>query len=473
MKSIADEKTLPHDLEAEKATLGAVILRNEVYPFISPILGFGHRFYREAHQTIWLAICKVLDRPHGQIDLVTLCDELGKSGQLETCGGPSYIAALIDGVPRTTNAVHYAEIVAEKALLRDMVRAGDRLVTEAYIAEDSARDILLRHDRTILTLHHSKQETLLPVSASVSGLMERLEHFVQTKGQMRGTPTGFEALDRLTLGLAPGMIVVAARPSIGKTTFCLNVAEHACQFGDVALFSLEQEREPLLFRLLSGMTGVPASAMKRGFLSDATMQGMTQGFQKLREAPIWIDDVTGKTVSDLRADLRRLTTDRKLALVVLDYVQLMAADPDTPKGSNRTQQLTRISLGLKHLSREFSVPFIVVSQLSRAGMQRHDPVPLLTDLRETGALEQDADQVIFLHRRDHREAGITNCILAKNREGEIGTVDLWLNRETTRFTTPTDDQIGQAKEQAEAAAAEERHREKTRAIIRAQSKKRA
>lgn len=458
-----DELTLPHNLEAERSVLGAVLLHNEAYLEAAKHLR-PDDFFRDAHRRIFASMGRLLEQPGGAVDLITIKDDLGKRGDLDVVGGPAYIAALVDGMPRSTNITHYAAIVRDRSLLRALIATGNHLVTCAYVGEEAGVDLLHQADRAIVDLQHGAANGRMRSTASSNAeLREALEYRHAHKGELTGVETGFASINELTSGWQAGdMIVIASRPSIGKTALVMNCAVAAARTGKrVAVFSLEMRRQQLEFRLLASMSGVPLSVLLGGWVErEDQWAALSQAIIDLNQLSINIDDAASRTVQDIRAECRRLRADGGLDLVIVDYIQLMHGTVDR-RGATRNEEIADISRKLKILADELTTPVIVLSQLNRAGEARSDPRPKLSDLRESGALEQDADLVCFLHRRHHRESGTTNFIVEKQRNGPTGTLNLTITRETTRFTDGGLDEIPTLEErQAEDKDA------KVRAIIR-------
>lgn len=470
-----DTATLPHNLEAERSVLGAVLVHNKGF-FAAAEHVKASDFFRSAHRNIYAAIEVALERPNGVADLVTVSDVLRSKGLLEDVGGPAYIAALLDGVPRSTNVEHYARIVADKSLLRRLIAVGQELTTKAYIGEDEARSILTEHDRAVVALQRGAGvSSMLSIGTRTGAMLEYLEARRLTRGQVTGVPTGFQRIDDQTSGWQPGDdVIVAARPSIGKTSFVLYSIYAAALAGHrAAMFSLEMTREQLEIRLLSMLSGVPVSKLSGGWVSsDEDWAAIAQAVSTLGDLPLYIDDTSSRTIEDIRRECRQLQAEGGLGLVAIDYVQLIQGS--SRKGANRTEELTHISRAVKVLAKELHVPILLLSQLSRASEKR-DEEPRISDLRETGALEQDADIVMFLHRKDHREDGPTKAIFAKGRNIATGSVLLNFSHATTRFSD-VDESVVQAVAAEEAAkpakTAEQKHADKVRAIIRNRTKKR-
>lgn len=459
-----DELTLPHNLEAERAVIGAVLLGNDGYHTAARYIRHAD-FFRDAHRRIYHSIERLLDQPHGVVDFLTLKEDLAKHGDLEEAGGPAYVASLIDGVPRSANIAHYARIVKDKSLLRQIIAHGQALVTDAYIGEEGADALLLRADKTFVEMQHGHSHgRMRALNASIGELGEDLEFRHAHRGELTGIDTGFASLNQMTLGWQNGdLILVAARPSIGKTSFVVNgcAVAAARQGKRVAVFSMEMRRRQLEYRILSSISGVPLSTLLGGFTSEShEWMGVTQATGEMAALPIHIDDSAGHTAWSIRAACRRLRAEGGLDLGIIDYIQLMGSSLDR-RGANRNEEITDTSRKLKVLADELGIPLIVLSQLSRAGEGRSDPRPKLSDLRESGALEQDADLVVFLHRKHHRESGVTNLILEKARNGPTGTLNLTINRETTTFFDG-----GEEPAPTEAEIAAEKHDAKVKAIIR-------
>ena len=433
------ERTLPHDLTAERSVLGAILLHNDAYATVSGIVGASD-FFRDAHRRIYAGLDRLLEWASGSADYVTLRDELEKRGDLDEVGGPAYITALVDGVPRSTNVKHYAEIVKEKSRLRGLIYASNKILSQAYAAEDSAAKILIAADRALIDLQGEHGPSrMLPLTATSMALVDNMDWRVNHRGEVTGVPTGFAQIDAMTMGWQAGdLIVIAARPSVGKTTLAVNSAVAAAQAGKhVAIFSLEMRRQQLEYRMVSGLSGVPLQRLLGGSLMSVDWPKVTAAMETMRGLHIDIDDRSGQTAWDVRTACRRLKSESGLDLVVIDYVQLMQGSLDR-KGSTRNDEVTDISRRLKALGDEVSCPVLLLSQLSRANEKRNDPRPKLSDLRESGALEQDADICLFLHRKNHRDGGLTHAILEKQRNGSTGTVSLSLDRDIVQFTDAPD-----------------------------------
>ena len=431
----AEERTLPANLEAERSILGAILTHNDAFEMAASIVK-PSQFYRLAHQQIFAAMVSL---KHAKIvvDFVTLKEELTRAGQIQDVGGAAYIASLADGVPRGTNVRYYASIVAEKATLRDLIDAGNKIVTAAYEAEAPASVLLSEADRALLALHGTGASQMRSLSDTMPQRFDALEWRVAHKGELRGVTTGYASIDLLTLGLRAGdLIIIAARPSIGKTTLTLNMAVHAGQATRlkgpgryrIGVFSLEMTRDQLEDRIHSQISRVPLSRIQNGHIGGTEWEPLANALQTMQDLPLSIDDRSGQTAIDIRHGCRRLLAEHgALDMVIVDYVQLMPGCL-ARKGATRTEELSDAATRLKDLAKELSIPVVLLSQLRRL-----DGRPKIEDLRECGTLEQVADLVGLLHRKDHRVSGTTEFILAKQRNGPTGTVNLTLDRDTTTF----------------------------------------
>ncbi len=441
MAQAAAERTLPHNLEAERSVLGAILLHNDAFNLAAEVID-SRDFFRDAHRRIFDKMVKLSERGDA-IDLVTLKDELARSGEIEEVGGPSYIAALVDGVPRSTNVEHYARIIKEKATLRSLIFSANKILATAYEAEEDADVILDQAEHAIFAIADDKvRDGFVSLRDLAQGSLETIEKLHARKELVTGVPTGFTDLDELTSGLqASDLIIVAARPSMGKTSLVLNMAQHVGTKTNmtVGLFSLEMSKEQLFLRMLTGEARIDAHRLRGGFLGERDWGRLAQAIGTLSDAKIFIDDSPSIGVLEMRAKCRRLKSEHGLHLVIVDYIQLMQG---RGRFENRTLEVASISRSLKGLAKELSVPIVVLSQLSRAPESRSDHRPQLSDLRESGALEQDADVVMFIFREDlyaDKNAppadtqGVAELIIGKQRNGPVGVVKLAFIREFTRF----------------------------------------
>ncbi len=436
-ETMTSDRTLPHNLEAERSVLGAVLLRNDVINHATELVA-PDDFFREAHRIIFDKMVNLSE--HGRaIDLVTLREELARSGQLDAVGGPAYITSLIDGVPRATNVEYYAQIVKEKATRRSLIFAANKILSQAYTAEDEAADLVDQAERSVFEIADSGlRGGFVSLSQLVQQGFETIERLQEHKGAVTGVPTGFDQLDEMTSGLQPSdLVIVAARPSMGKTSFTLNIAQHIGVTTDmtVGFFSLEMSKEQLFMRLLTSEARIDAHRFRSGFLAEQDYGRLTTALASLDQAKVFIDDTAGIGTLEMRAKARRLKAEHGLHLLIIDYIQLMQG---RGRSDNRQQELASISRSLKGLAKELHVPIIALSQLSRAPDARADHRPQLSDLRESGALEQDADVVLFIYREEQYERkeetdGIAEIIIGKQRNGPTGVVKLAFVKEHTRF----------------------------------------
>ena len=435
------ERTLPHNLEAERSVLGAILLHNDAFNTAAEVID-SNDFFRDAHRRIFEKMVHLAERG-GAIDLVTLKEELNRSGDLDQVGGPAYISALVDGVPRSTNVEHYARIIKEKATLRNLIYSANRILTNAYDAEEEADTILDQAESAIFAIADKKiRDGFVSLKDLAETSLDTIEKLASRKELVTGVPTGFTDLDEMTSGLQPSdIVIIAARPSMGKTSLVLNIAQHVGTKTDmtVGIFSLEMSKEQLFLRLLTGEARIDAHRLRGGFLGEKDWGKLSQALGTLSEARIYIDDTPSIGVLEMRAKCRRLQAEHGLNMVVIDYVQLMQG---RGRFENRTLEVASISRSLKGLAKELRCPIVVLSQLSRATESRADHRPQLSDLRESGALEQDADVVIFIYREDQygdrsapptESAGTAELIIAKQRNGPTGVVKLAFIREFTRF----------------------------------------
>jgi len=427
------ERTLPHSLDAEKAILGAVLLDARAFDRASQHIDGGD-FFRDAHRRIWEAYARLLERPTGAVDLTLLRESLKTAGDLEEAGGPAYIAALVDGVPRGTNVEHYARIVKDKANLRACIAVGTRMVSDAYEAEAVAPAIVAQADHAIIDLQHDRSSHLRALSVTSGAVLDRLAYRVAHKGEVTGVTTGFTSIDQDTMGWQAGdLIVIGARPSIGKTSFVLCAATAAARAGQrVLIFSMEMKHEQLEDRMLAAATNVDLSRLRSGHIRDDEWASISQAIGEMHGWPLSVDDAPSCTVADIRGGCRRQQAEAGLDLVIIDYIQLMPGSLER-RGATRNEEITDISRRLKVLAGDLNVPIILLSQLKRTNDGRSDPRPKIDDLRESGALEQDADIVAFLHRKDHRASGTTEFIIAKARNGPTASTYLTFTRELCLF----------------------------------------
>ncbi|MBC7325232.1 MAG: replicative DNA helicase [Moorella sp. (in: Bacteria)] len=430
------EKIPPQSLEAEQSVLGAMMLDREALLTVLEILRVED-FYREAHRLIYRAILDLNERGEA-VDLLTVTEELRRQGKLEVVGGAAYLTSLTGDVPSVANAGYYARLVAEKATLRALLQAAGR-ITELALSEAGEVDqILDEAERLIFEVAGGRRRSgFVPIKEVLLQTFEQLERLSAHKGEVTGIPT-FHDLDRLLSGLqASDLIICAARPGMGKTSFCLNIAQQVAvkQGLPVAIFSLEMSREQVVQRMLAAEAMVEQHRLRTGFLSEDDWARLVNAAGILGEAPIYIDDTPAISAMEVRAKARRLQAESGLGLVVVDYLQLMQAHR---RVDSRQQEIALISRAMKALARELHVPIMVLSQLNRGVEQRQDKRPIMADLLESGAIEADADVIIFLYRPQYYDPntdkkGIAEVIVAKHRNGPVGTVEMAFLPEFTKF----------------------------------------
>lgn len=431
----------PHNIEAEQSVLGAIIMDHEAITVASEIVR-PMDFYRPDHQEIYGAVMD-LYTSNSPVDLVTIQNRLSEKGVLEQVGGISYLAELATIVPTTAHIKQYAKIVEEKAILRRLIKASQEIAAKGYEGEDKLDEIMGFAEKQVFDIIQNRHtEDFSPINEIIVTAIERIEQAHVTKGGITGVPTGFVDLDYKTAGMQPSdLILVAARPSMGKTAFSLNVIQTAAikHNKKVAVFSLEMAKDQLVNRMLCAEAMVDAQKVRTGNLDPQDWDRIAQAIPVITAADIYIDDTPGITVMEMRAKCRRLKLDKGLDLIMIDYLQLMSGNS---KSDSRQQEISEISRSLKALAREMSAPVIALSQLSRACETRADHRPMLSDLRESGAIEQDADVVMFLYRDeyyhpDSEKKNIGEIIIAKQRNGPTGTVELvWLGQ-YTKFANMT------------------------------------
>ena len=432
------DKDVPHSIEAERSVLGAILVENAAINRAQEILKEDD-FYRDQHRKIF-KVMNDLSEKTSAIDPVTVKEELSRAGQLDSVGGPAYIASLLDGVPRSANVEYYARIVKEKAVLRHLIDAGGRIVATAYEASQDPDDILDQSERLIFQIAQDRlREGFVPMKAIADQSLQTIERLAQHRELVTGLPTGYKVLDEYTSGLqAADLIVLAARPAMGKTSFALNIAQNVgmTEGRRVGIFSLEMTRQQLFLRMLTGLARIDSHLLRTGRLNKERWSELIKAFGRLATAGIYIDDTAGLSVLEMRAKCRRLKLEQGLDLIVIDYMQLIRS---RGRFENRNQEMSEISRSLKELAKELNVPVIAISQLSRAPEQRGERGrPQLSDLRESGAIEQDADVVLLLYREEiykptEENRGIATLIIAKQRNGPTGDFNMAFLREYTRF----------------------------------------
>jgi replicative DNA helicase len=399
-----------------------------------------HDFYLEGHRKIFNKML-ALTNDRKPIDLVTLKDELQRSDELEGAGGAAYLASLTDGLPRAINIEHYAQIVKEKATLRKLIQISNEIMARSYQSEESAQDILEHVEKTIFDLSNQQfRSGFTPIEPLVGTVFRQIEEVSNRKSHVTGLETGFVELDKMTAGLHPSdLVIVAARPGLGKTSLCLNIAQYVAlkKHKTVGIFSLEMSKEQLVKRLLCAEAEIDSHRINTGFLTKEDWSRLSRASGDLSEGKIYIDDTAGISVSEMRSKARRLSLERGLDLLIVDYLQLMSGSAQ--RYENRTQEISQISRGLKGLAKELNVPVVAVSQLSRAvESRRGDHRPQLSDLRESGSIEQDADLVMFIYREEvfnptAENSGFAELIISKQRNGPTGSLQVAFIKQFTKF----------------------------------------
>jgi replicative DNA helicase len=442
----------PHDLEAEVAVLGSMLLDPEAAGNVVSILRPEH-FYKGPHADVYAVLTELYDANRA-IDIVLLREELQRRGVLEKIGGTSFLSRIVASVPTAANAEHYARIVLEAGLRRSVIQAANEVEAEAYDGAGGAGELIDFAESRFFDLdRRAESGEAVHIKDVLNETFQRIDAMQGQSGRLTGVPTGFYDLDDMTSGLQNGeLIVVAARPSMGKTSFCLNISEHAAvqEARGVAVFSLEMSKQNLVQNMLCSRARVDAHRLRRGFLADDDWGRLSQSVGKLSEAKIFIDDTPGLSPLLLRAKARRLKAQHDIGLVVIDYLQLMEV-PQMARGKdpNRQAEISYISRSLKGLARELNVPIIALSQLNRSVDSREDHVPRMSDLRESGAIEQDADVIMFLYRPEYYEtdpdrkaelAGKAECIIGKQRNGPTGNVALTFLAQFMRFESAAREQ---------------------------------
>ena len=448
--SVSDiHKLPPQSIEAEMSILGGILIDNDAINRVLELLG-PEDFYRESHRKIFSGMLELSERRE-PCDLITLTETLKRRGDLDTSGGASYLATLVDYVPTAANIGYYCKIVKERALNRRLITVATEIVTKGYEDQSDVNELLDNAQKSLFELSENKlRPQYFPVKAIIKDTFKILQTLYEKKEQVTGTATGYIDLDQMTAGLQPGdLVIIAARPSMGKTTLALNIASHASaeaknRVGSV-IFSLEMGKEQLVMRLLSSIARVDAGRMRTGHFHDTDWPKLQKAADILFKSDIFIDDTPAISVLELRSKARRLKSEHDIGLIIVDYLQLMRGSASNAE--NRQQEISEISRSLKALAKELHVPVVALSQLNRSLENRHDKRPMMSDLRESGAIEQDADVIMFVYREavycEHCRKKDGSCtanhersaevIIGKQRNGPIGTVELAFMGEHTRF----------------------------------------
>ena len=438
-KEVPTGKVPPQNLDAEMSLLGAVLIDDEVIADASELV-HAKDFYDKRHQAIFAAMIRLYER-HKPVDLLTLTEELKKKDDLEAVGGSAYLTELTNYVPTAAHAASYAEIVSQKAIRRRLIKASSDIGEMSFDEETPTQELLEKAEAELFSVSdQSLKQDLVSIENILTESFDRIEELHRNKGQLRGIRTGYRDLDTMTAGLQRSdLIILAARPAMGKTTLVTNLAYNVATIGKlpVLFFSLEMSKEQLIDRMLADASGVDSWNIRTGNLSDEDFSKISEAMGEMAEAPIFIDDTPGLSVLEMRTKARRAAHDQPLGLIIVDYLQLMQSNGN--HNGNRVQEVSEISRGLKLIARELNVPLIALSQLSRTVETRTPPVPQLSDLRESGSIEQDADIVSFIYRPGYYEPdnpevqNITDLIIAKHRNGPVGKVQLYFHPERLRF----------------------------------------
>lgn len=432
------DRVPPHNNDAEQSVIGAIFLEPQALITAAEVL-IPEDFYRTAHEKIFNTMVLLSDKGQA-IDIVTVTEELSAKNELEDVGGISYLSEIANSVPTAANIAHYARIVEEKALLRRLIRVATTIVEDGYTREDEVETLLSEAEKKMMEVASRKNAgDFRHIKDVLVQTYDNIELLHTQKGDVTGIPTGFRDLDKITAGFQPNdLIIVAARPSVGKTAFALNIAQNVATKTDenVAIFSLEMGAEQLVMRMLCAEGNIDAQVLRTGALQAEDWRKLTMAMGSLSNAGIFIDDSSGLRVSEIRSKCRRLQQEHGLGMVIIDYLQLLSGSVGS--GENRQQEVSEISRSLKGLARELKIPVIALSQLSRGVEQRQDKRPMMSDLRESGSIEQDADIVSFLYREDYydketEDENMIEIIIAKQRNGPTGTVKLAFAKEYNKF----------------------------------------
>lgn len=438
-KQVETGKIPPQSIDAEMSLLGAILIDEEVLADASEIVKPAD-FYDKRHQIVFAAMMRLYEH-HKPVDLLTLTEELKKKNQLEIVGGSAYLTELTNYVPTAAHAEAYAELVAQKAVRRRLIKASAEIGEMGFDEDTTTQELLEKAEAELFSVSdQSLKQDLVSIESILTESFDRIEELHRNKGQLRGIRTGYRDLDNMTAGLQRSdLVILAARPAMGKTTLVTNLAYNVATIAKlpVLFFSLEMSKEQLIDRMLADASGVDSWNIRTGNLSDEDFSKISEAMGEMAEAPIYIDDTPGLSVLEMRTKARRAAHEQPLGLIVVDYLQLMQASGSY--AGNRVQEVSEISRGLKLIARELNVPLIALSQLSRSVESRTPPIPQLADLRESGSIEQDADIVSFIYRPGYYEPdnpevqNITDLIIAKHRNGPVGKVQLYFHPERLRF----------------------------------------
>lgn len=439
--AVNDLRVPPHNLEAEMSVLGSLMLDKDAIIKVADLLRVGD-FYKDANNTIYETILALYE-DREPIDVLSIANKLEENKQLEAVGGSSYVASLVSVVPSASHVVHYAKVVQKKALLRRLINAASEIVEAGYREGEDIEKILDEAEQKLFAVSQKYiKQDFVPIRSILESAFNRIDELHREGDKFRGIPTGFVDLDNILAGLQKSdLVILAARPSVGKTSFALDLARHAAvrEKVPVGMFSLEMSSDQLVDRMLAAEARVDLWRLRTGRLKS---EGENNDFQRigeamgvLSEAPVFIDDTASANIMEMRTMARRLQAEHKLGLIIIDYLQLMEG---RGKGDNRVQEISEISRGLKNLARELNIPIIALSQLSRAVEARSPQIPKLSDLRESGSIEQDADVVLFLYREDREKPdtpnkGIVKVIIAKHRNGPVGEINCFFEEGSASF----------------------------------------
>jgi len=429
-KELSQFKLPPQNIEAEQSILGGILLDNEVFHRVLEVLNEDD-FYHAAHRKVFLSMIELYEN-NEPVDLITLTNALKNKNQLDEIRGVSYLTSLVDSIPTTANISYYAKIVKEKSILRRLINKTAEIASMSYDSTGDVDEVLDQAERAIFEISENKiKPSFYSIKEMIKHSFKTIERLYEKKELITGVPTGFEGIDRFTSGFQlSDLVIIAGRPSMGKTSFALNIAQYAAIEASVpvGIFSLEMSKEQLSLRMLCSEAKVDAQRLRTGFLSESDWPKLTRAAGSLSEAPIFVDDTPALSVLEMRAKARRLKSEKGLGLIIVDYLQLMRGRVNVER---REQEIAEISRSLKALAKELNLPVVALSQLNRRVEERHDKRPQLADLRESGAIEQDADVIIFIYRdeiynksEDNENKGTAEIIIGKQRNGPIGMTKL-------------------------------------------------